>query len=258
MRACTQVNAVRKSGRFAWVEFATLQAAQQAMSLDGEALGTGIMKVSTSKTPIHTAGWRAPVRCLIVADVFELACHHWCAEKHSMGYLCPQKFRDQAAPGAAAAPPPFRPMPGPPLSPQAGLLPRPPFMAPPPQIPADMGGGMHAAPPPGAYPPPHGQHLMGAPPPGPGPQYAGPSGPAAGPPPYPAAPPFARPPHGSPSMYGHQPPPGRPPPSGYGPPPQGPYGGFGPSPGAPPQGSYQGQPPPMHGYPNGGSQQGYY
>lgn len=57
-----QVNAVRKSGRFAWVEFATLQAAQTAMSLDGESLGNGIMKVSTSKTPIHTAGWRAQVR----------------------------------------------------------------------------------------------------------------------------------------------------------------------------------------------------
>ena len=56
-----QVNAVRKSGRFAWVEFATLQASQQALTLDGESLGAGIMKVSQSKTPIHTAGWRAPV-----------------------------------------------------------------------------------------------------------------------------------------------------------------------------------------------------
>ena len=46
------------------MEFATLQAAQTAMSLDGEALGNGIMKVSTSKTPIHTAGWRAQVRQL--------------------------------------------------------------------------------------------------------------------------------------------------------------------------------------------------
>jgi hypothetical protein len=56
-----QVNAVRKSGRFAWIEFATLQAAQQALALDGESLGNGMMKVSASKTPIHTAGWRAPV-----------------------------------------------------------------------------------------------------------------------------------------------------------------------------------------------------
>lgn len=55
-----EVNAVRKSGRFAWVEFATLQAAQHALTLDGEQLGTGCMKVSASKTPIHTAGWRAP------------------------------------------------------------------------------------------------------------------------------------------------------------------------------------------------------
>ncbi len=59
--AVAQVNAVRKSGRFAWVEFQTLQAAQTAMSLDGESLGTGTMKVSASKTPIHTAGWRAQV-----------------------------------------------------------------------------------------------------------------------------------------------------------------------------------------------------
>ena len=57
-----QVLAVRKSGRFAWIEFGTLQAAQMAMSLDGESLGNGILKISTSKTPIHTAGWRAPVR----------------------------------------------------------------------------------------------------------------------------------------------------------------------------------------------------
>lgn len=62
-----QVNAVRKSGRFAWVEFATLQASQQALTLDGESLGAGIMKVSQSKTPIHTAGWRAPVRSALHA-----------------------------------------------------------------------------------------------------------------------------------------------------------------------------------------------
>lgn len=59
--SAAQVNAVRKSGRFAWVEFGTLQAAQQALTLDGESLGAGVMKVSQSKTPIHTAGWRAQV-----------------------------------------------------------------------------------------------------------------------------------------------------------------------------------------------------
>ena len=62
-----QVLAVRKSGRFAWVEFSTIQAAHQALQLDGEPLGTGMLKISQSKTPIHTAGWRAPVRLLCVA-----------------------------------------------------------------------------------------------------------------------------------------------------------------------------------------------
>jgi len=56
------VHAVRKSGRFAWIEFASLQSAQQALALDGESMGTGTMKVSASKTPIHTAGWRAQAR----------------------------------------------------------------------------------------------------------------------------------------------------------------------------------------------------
>ena len=60
--ARVQVNAVRKSGRFAWVEFASLAVSQQALALDGESLGSGVMKVSQSKTPIHTAGWRAAVR----------------------------------------------------------------------------------------------------------------------------------------------------------------------------------------------------
>ena len=55
---------MRKSGRFAWVEFSTIQAAHQALQLDGEPLGTGMLKISQSKTPIHTAGWRAPVRLL--------------------------------------------------------------------------------------------------------------------------------------------------------------------------------------------------
>ena len=53
---------MRKSGRFAWIEFASLQSAQQALALDGESMGTGTMKVSASKTPIHTAGWRAQAR----------------------------------------------------------------------------------------------------------------------------------------------------------------------------------------------------
>ena len=52
---------MRKSGRFAWVEFASLAVSQQALALDGESLGAGVMKVSQSKTPIHTAGWRAAV-----------------------------------------------------------------------------------------------------------------------------------------------------------------------------------------------------
>ena len=67
-----QVLAVRKSGRFAWVEFSTIQAAHQALQLDGEPLGTGMLKISQSKTPIHTAGWRAPVGLLCFA-------HHYFA-----------------------------------------------------------------------------------------------------------------------------------------------------------------------------------
>ena len=59
-----QVLAVRKSGKFAWVKFSTIQTAHQALTLDGEPLAGGILKISQSKTPIHTAGWRAPVRCL--------------------------------------------------------------------------------------------------------------------------------------------------------------------------------------------------
>lgn len=58
---CQQVLAVRKSGRFAWVEFTSIQAAHQALTLDGELLGSNMLKISQSKTPIHTAGWRAPV-----------------------------------------------------------------------------------------------------------------------------------------------------------------------------------------------------
>jgi len=55
------VLAVRKSGRFAWVEFTSIQAAHQALTLDGGLLGANMLKISQSKTPIHTAGWRAPV-----------------------------------------------------------------------------------------------------------------------------------------------------------------------------------------------------
>ncbi|KAL3161611.1 hypothetical protein ABBQ32_010469 [Trebouxia sp. C0010 RCD-2024] len=55
-----EVLAVRKSGRFAWVEFTSIQAAHQALTLDGELLGANMLKISQSKTPIHTAGWRAP------------------------------------------------------------------------------------------------------------------------------------------------------------------------------------------------------
>lgn len=62
-----QVLAVRKSGRFAWVEFTSIQAAHQALTLDGELLGSNMLKISQSKTPIHTAGWRAPVSSLTVS-----------------------------------------------------------------------------------------------------------------------------------------------------------------------------------------------
>lgn len=64
-----QVLAVRKSGRFAWVEFTSIQAAHQALTLDGELLGANMLKISQSKTPIHTAGWRAPVRTYLVGSM---------------------------------------------------------------------------------------------------------------------------------------------------------------------------------------------
>ncbi|CAD7699212.1 unnamed protein product [Ostreobium quekettii] len=57
---CGEVVAVRKSGRFAWVEFATTPGMQAALSLDGEPLGNSNMKVQQSRTPIMNAGWRAP------------------------------------------------------------------------------------------------------------------------------------------------------------------------------------------------------
>eukprot|EP00951_Prasinocladus_malaysianus_P031958 scaffold309028_cov42-Prasinocladus_malaysianus.AAC.1 len=53
-----EVIAVRKSGRFAWVEFESVKAANQALGLDGESLGNSTLRISQSKTPIHTAGWR--------------------------------------------------------------------------------------------------------------------------------------------------------------------------------------------------------
>ena len=52
------VSAVRISGRFAWVEFSQQGSAQQALTLDGQQLGAGSLRISQSKTPIHTAGWR--------------------------------------------------------------------------------------------------------------------------------------------------------------------------------------------------------
>ncbi|BDA45908.1 probable polyadenylate-binding protein-interacting protein 8 at N-terminal half [Coccomyxa sp. Obi] len=183
-----EVNAVRKSGRFAWVEFQTLQAAQTAMSLDGESLGTGTMKVSASKTPIHTAGWRA------------------------------QKFRDQPGPATPAGsavpplpspqPPPMRPPmdygrgPGPAGPPPSNYGPPPPSMPAPPAY--------QSRPPPPAMPPYAGPTAYGGGPPAP---YAAPLPPYGGAPhgygPPPAHPPYPRGPPG--------PPPGAMPPQ-YGPP----------------------------------------
>ncbi|CAG9460471.1 unnamed protein product [Pedinophyceae sp. YPF-701] len=55
-----KVIAVRRSGRFAWVEFETAEEAQKALACDGELFGNATMRISTSKTPIHTAGWVNP------------------------------------------------------------------------------------------------------------------------------------------------------------------------------------------------------
>ncbi|GMH40146.1 hypothetical protein BSKO_08050 [Bryopsis sp. KO-2023] len=56
---CGEVVAVRKNGRFAWVEFATMSGMQAALNLDGECMGNSTMKVQQSRTPIMNAGWRA-------------------------------------------------------------------------------------------------------------------------------------------------------------------------------------------------------
>lgn len=63
---CFQVVAVRKNGRFAWVEFGTVSGMQAALNLDGEPMGNSTMKVQQSRTPIMNAGWRASVSLLLL------------------------------------------------------------------------------------------------------------------------------------------------------------------------------------------------
>ena len=96
-----QVLAVRKSGRFAWVEFSTIQAAHQALQLDGEPLGTGMLKISQSKTPIHTAGWRAPVGLLCIAHRYSAGLS--CGVPGVQGFAVRQGPLPAAFPGNAAA-----------------------------------------------------------------------------------------------------------------------------------------------------------
>jgi hypothetical protein len=45
--------------RNAWLEFIDVGSAQRAISLDGHVVKSGPVRVSSSKTPIHSAGWVA-------------------------------------------------------------------------------------------------------------------------------------------------------------------------------------------------------
>ena len=91
---------MRKSGRFAWVEFASLAVSQQALALDGESLGSGVMKVSQSKTPIHTAGWRAAVSPCSSAAAAAAAGR---ADKHSASLTSAQSTSHELGQVARAA-----------------------------------------------------------------------------------------------------------------------------------------------------------
>jgi hypothetical protein len=61
-RVAGEVTAVRISGRFAWVEFLDVRAANAALALDGETTGGHHLRVSQSKSAIHSNGLkkRAP------------------------------------------------------------------------------------------------------------------------------------------------------------------------------------------------------
>lgn len=61
-----EVTAVRISGRFAWVEFADVRAANAALQLDGHNTGGHHLRVSQSKSAIHSNGLKKrqlEVRC---------------------------------------------------------------------------------------------------------------------------------------------------------------------------------------------------
>lgn len=51
-----EVTAVRISGRFAWVEFGDVRAANASLALDGESTGGHHLRVSQSKSAIHSNG----------------------------------------------------------------------------------------------------------------------------------------------------------------------------------------------------------
>eukprot|EP00191_Tetraselmis_sp_GSL018_P024644 CAMPEP_0177625698 /NCGR_PEP_ID=MMETSP0419_2-20121207/30246_1 /TAXON_ID=582737 /ORGANISM="Tetraselmis sp., Strain GSL018" /LENGTH=355 /DNA_ID=CAMNT_0019126677 /DNA_START=1031 /DNA_END=2096 /DNA_ORIENTATION=- len=147
-----EVIAVRKSGRFAWVEFESVKSANQALSLDGETLGNSSLRISQSKTPIHTAGWRR-------------------------GGAGPGPVGGSAGMrGGAGAPPPMVPYPPPMAGAPPGYGPPPPAFpgGPVPYMPTPQPGAWGPTPP---GPPPHGPGY-GMPPPGAGPP------PGAPPPPF--------------------------------------------------------------------------
>jgi len=238
-----EVTAVRISGRFAWVEFVDVRAANATLALDGETTGGHSLRVSQSKSAIHSNGLR---RNPPPAPTPAAPQMHYGEQAAGLDSLTP----DQRAAALAAAQYNTH-QPGGDASQNYGAYP-PPVVGPGPLPPGPPGGpppynpqgqpGFPGAPPP--FPPQHGY---------PGNQQFGPPQPGYGPP---------QPGYGPPQGYGGFPPPSGPPQfgqGGYGGPPQQNYGrppqqGYG---GPPPQQGFGGMPPPQGYGPPPGPPQGY-
>lgn len=191
-----EVTAVRISGRFAWVEFGDVRAANASLALDGESTGGHHLRVSQSKSAIHSNGLtrRSSGGAPAQAEA-----------PPSIATTAPPVAARPAVPTYGAYPPPVAgPAPlGPPAGPPQHFNPHgypggPPF---PPQQ-------YNYGPPPHGYGPPQGQGYGGYAPPSPAFNGGG----------------YLQQPYGPPGAY---PPPGGPLPQqgGYGGAPQG-YGGY--------------------------------
>mmetsp|Transcript_22183 Transcript_22183/g.42312 ORF Transcript_22183/g.42312 Transcript_22183/m.42312 type:complete len:301 (+) Transcript_22183:1-903(+) len=256
-----EVTAVRISGRFAWVEFTDVRAANAALALDGETTGGHHLRVSQSKSAIHSNGLRrstnnpAPVNQVL--DPSETSSSTTGGGSSGMAGLtleqrlaAIQNMQNIAAAGGVYDPAVLADL-------QAQVAAQQPHVEgqmppPPPHMQAQHYGG---APPvqgglQGGAPP------TGAPPIGPPPQGYGAPPPHAGIPPsqgYGGMPP----PHYQPGMpppfnpaFGHAPPqPGYGPPQAFGGPTMG--GMHGSMPGPPPMGGYAGPPAGPTGYGGG-------